>query len=46
MTDMTKGKGTKNVDEGAQTPVMLAIGDIGQTTGEFWQDEKVKSWEQ
>lgn len=45
VTDMTKGKGHKNVDEGARTPVLLAIGEIGQTTGQFWQDEQVKSWE-
>ena len=44
VTDMTKGGGVKSVDEGAQTPVMLALGDIGGRTGEFWQDEKVIEW--
>ena len=43
-TDMTKGNGTKTPDEGAQTPVMLAIQDIGGKTGEFWRDERVVEW--
>ena len=43
-TDMTKGRGVKSVDEGAKTPVFLALGNIGQTTGEFWQNEKVTEW--
>ena len=34
-TDMTKRRGSKTVDEGAQTPVLLACGDIKDTTGEF-----------
>ena len=44
VTDMTKGRGGKNVDEGAQTPVMLAIGDIGGKAGLFWQNEKPIDW--
>ena len=43
-TDMTKGRGAKTVDEGAQTPVLLALGDIGGVSGKFWQDEKVIEW--
>lgn len=43
-TDMTKGGGTKTVDEGAQTPVMLALSDIGGQTGLFWQSEKPIEW--
>ncbi|KAF9698145.1 hypothetical protein EKO04_003732 [Ascochyta lentis] len=43
-TDMTKGNGTKTPDEGAQTPVLLAIQDIGGKTGQFWRDEKVVEW--
>jgi carbonyl reductase 1 len=43
-TDMTKGNGTKTPDEGAQTPVLLAIQDIGGKTGEFWRDERVVEW--
>jgi carbonyl reductase 1 len=34
-TDMTKGNRTKTVDEGAKTPVLLALGDIGGTVGGF-----------
>lgn len=44
VTDMTKGKGHKTPDQGAQTPVMLALADVGGKTGEFWQDEKVIEW--
>lgn len=44
VTDMTKGKGHKTPDQGALTPVMLAIQDISGKTGEFWQDEKVIEW--
>ncbi|KAF1852175.1 carbonyl reductase [Cucurbitaria berberidis CBS 394.84] len=43
-TDMTKGNGTKSPDEGAQTPVMLAIQDIKGHTGLFWQNEKQLEW--
>ena len=44
VTDMTKHRGSKTVDEGAKTPVMLALGDIGGVVGEFWQNEKVIEW--
>ena len=43
-TDMTKGGGSKTVDEGAMTPVLLGIGDIGGKTGQFWQHEKAIQW--
>ncbi|MCJ1477745.1 hypothetical protein MMC13_006418 [Lambiella insularis] len=43
-TDMTRGGGVKSVDEGARTPVLLALGEIGGVTGKFWQDEKVIEW--
>lgn len=43
-TDMTKGRGRKTVDAGAKTPVMLAVGDIGGVSGEFWQSEEVTAW--
>ena len=43
-TDMTKGRGMRSVDDGAKTPVMLALGDIGNVVGEFWQNEKVIEW--
>jgi carbonyl reductase 1 len=43
-TDMTKGNGTKTVDQGANTPVMLALEDIGGKTGGFWQSEREIQW--
>jgi carbonyl reductase 1 len=43
-TDMTRGGGMITPDEGAQTPVMLALGDIDDTSGEFWKSQKVQSW--
>ncbi|KAK5718545.1 hypothetical protein LTR15_008276 [Elasticomyces elasticus] len=43
-TDMTRGGGAKTPDEGAQTPVMLALHDIGGKTGGFWQSEKEIEW--
>lgn len=43
-TDMTRGGGSKTVDEGAKTPVMLALEDIGSKTGGFWQSEKEIEW--
>lgn len=43
-TDMTKHRGSKTPDQGAQTPVMLAIEEIGGVSGEFWQDGKVIEW--
>lgn len=45
-TDMTKGRGRKTPDQGAKTPVMLALGEIGiGVRGEFWQNEAIKEWE-
>ncbi len=41
---MTKGRGVKTIDEGAKTPVLLALGDIGESVGEFWQNEKIFEW--
>lgn len=35
-TDMTKGGGIKTPDQGATTPVMLAIHDIQGQTGVYW----------
>lgn len=43
-TDMTRGGGAKTPDEGAQTPVMLALGDFGDRTGLFWQHERPIEW--
>ncbi|WYZ40966.1 hypothetical protein EsH8_IV_001307 [Colletotrichum jinshuiense] len=44
VTDMTRGGGTKTPDQGAQTPVHLALADIGGKTGEYWSDEKIARW--
>ncbi|GAB1315393.1 hypothetical protein MFIFM68171_05603 [Madurella fahalii] len=44
VTDLTKGKGHKNPDQGAQTPVMLAIGEIGGKSGGFWEEGREVSW--
>ena len=43
-TDMTKHRGVKTIDQGAETPVLLALGDIKGVTGEFWQNERVIEW--
>ncbi|KAF2866063.1 carbonyl reductase [Massariosphaeria phaeospora] len=43
-TDMTKGNGVKTPDEGAQTPVFLALQDIKGATGTFWRNEQVQEW--
>ncbi|KZV96862.1 NAD(P)-binding protein [Exidia glandulosa HHB12029] len=43
-TDMTKGKGPKTVDQGAKTPVYLAMENLGGKYGEFWRDEKIIEW--
>jgi carbonyl reductase 1 len=43
-TDMSKGNGTKTVDQGAKTPVLLALGEINGTTGGFWQSERIIEW--
>lgn len=43
-TDMTKAKGILTPDQGARTPVMLALADLGGVSGEFWSDGKVMRW--
>lgn len=43
-TDMTRGGGPKSPDQGAVTPVMLALADIGGRSGGFWQDEREIEW--
>ena len=43
-TDMTKGRGVKTPDQGAMTPVLLALGDIKGSNGQFWNNEKVTNW--
>ncbi|KAI9158048.1 Carbonyl reductase [NADPH] 3 [Paramyrothecium foliicola] len=44
VTDMTRGGGNKTPDEGAQTPVLLAIEDVGSKSGTYWSDEKEVDW--
>ena len=43
-TDMTRGGGVKTPDQGAQTPVLLAIGDIKNQSGLFWENEQPSQW--
>ena len=43
--DMTKGKGYKTLDQGAETPVLLALNKLDAKPGEFWSDKKVYDWE-
>jgi carbonyl reductase 1 len=42
-TDMSKGNGTKSPDQGAQTPVWLAL--EGGDKGRFYRDEREIAWE-
>ncbi|KAL8640007.1 MAG: hypothetical protein Q9228_003030 [Teloschistes exilis] len=44
ITDMTKGRGSLTPNQGAQTPVFLALGDIRGKSGEFWEDQEVSQW--
>ncbi|KAF2153161.1 NAD(P)-binding protein [Myriangium duriaei CBS 260.36] len=43
-TDMTGGGGSKKPNEGAMTPVLLALRDIKGSNGKFWQHEKIIEW--
>lgn len=43
-TDMTRGGGNLTPDQGARTPVFLALRDIGGRYGEFWEHEEVSEW--
>jgi len=43
-TDMTKGKGPLTVDEGANTPALLALGEFGGSSGGFWKDRDITMW--
>jgi len=42
-TDMTKQRGVKSVDQGAETPVWLALGEY-EGNGEFWEKCRVSEW--
>lgn len=43
-TDMTRGGGTKTPDQGAEMPVLLALGDVRGSNGEFWSERKIVDW--
>ncbi|EJD40731.1 NAD(P)-binding protein [Auricularia subglabra TFB-10046 SS5] len=43
-TDMSKNNGYKTPDQGAETPVMLALDDIGGKSGEMWSEKAVYDW--
>lgn len=43
-TDMTKGNGTRTPDEGAETPVLLALGLVRGGSGGYWIDGKEVGW--
>lgn len=44
-TRMTKHKGVRHTDEGAATPVVLALDEIGADKGgSFWENEKESQW--
>lgn len=43
-TDMSRGNGTKTPDEGAMTPVWLAIQDFGGKSGSFYKDKEEIGW--
>lgn len=43
-TDMTKNRGRKDVEQGAKTPIALALADLGDVNGEFWENEAISAW--
>lgn len=43
-TDMSGGKGPLSPDEGAETPVMVAMLPTGSPNGEFWREKKLYQW--
>lgn len=43
-TEMNNGSGEESPDQGAQTPLLLALGDIKGKTGEFWYHEEIVEW--
>ncbi|SJX61908.1 related to carbonyl reductase [Sporisorium reilianum f. sp. reilianum] len=44
-TDMTRGHGSKTLDQGAKTPVLLALSKVDAKPGEFWSEGKRFDWE-
>lgn len=43
-TDMTKGNGVLTPDEGARTPVLLALGEVRGKSGGYWSDGREAEW--
>ena len=43
-TEMNNGAGEETPDQGAQTPLLLAMGDIKGQTGWFWYHEEIAEW--
>lgn len=43
-TDLSKMRGRKSPDDGATTPVKLALDDIGTSNGEFWEFGEISRW--
>ena len=43
-TDMTGDEAPLTPDQGAETPVYLALLPPGSPTGEFWRDKKIAEW--
>ena len=43
-TDMAGPRAPLTPDQGAETPVMLALLPPGSPSGEFWKDKKVVQW--
>ena len=43
-TDMAGDRAPLSPDEGAVTPVMLALLPPGSPNGEFWRNQKVAEW--
>lgn len=43
-TDMTKGRGVRTPDEGAETPVLLALGLVRGPSGGYWVDGREVEW--
>jgi carbonyl reductase 1 len=37
------GKPSKSQADGAKIPVRLALGDISNSTGEFWENDSISS---
>ena len=44
-TDMSSHSGPRTPEQGAETPVILALLLPGSPTGEIWRDKEVSSWE-